>query len=148
MNFCSTKYNSFISLPYRLLDSPDCVCVSRSRRVVEDISDDPHDILREVVAIDQDQNSDHHLRNEDDQQDAGVGHGHAVGLLDSATAAEEGDEEDHASQHDEADGSECGIIFLEGISQITGLDEGHNTQTDECDTTQLEKRKRSLIKIL
>lgn len=94
------------------------------------------------MAIHQDENTDNHLGNEDDQQDAGVGHGHAVRLLDSSTAAEEGDEEDHASQHDETNGGECGIMFLEGITQITSLDEGHNSQSDECNTTQLEGNRR------
>ena len=47
----------------------------------------------------------HHLQQEDDAQQPGEGEGHAVALVDSTTASEEGDTEDDDTKDDEEDRS-------------------------------------------
>lgn len=101
-----------------------------------------HDVVHELILLHDHQHSDDHLRDNDDQQDARIGHGHAVRLPNGAAASEERDEEDDASQHDQDDGNEGGIMFLEGSLQVTSVDQGHDTQGDKGDASQLQKKNK------
>lgn len=130
------------SNPYRPLDGPNGLSVAGRRLVLENLADRVHDLGLEVLLVDQHKHRNHDLADEDDEQHAGIGHGHAVGLANGAAAAEEGDQEDDASEHDQDDRSECGIIFSERPLQVARVGQGDRADCDQGNAAQLYMEKR------
>lgn len=121
-----------------MLQGINGIHVSSCVGLVKDLLDHLKDLRLEVLLVDKHNHGDHDLADEDDQQEGGIGHGHAVRLLDGATAAEERDQEDDATEDDQHNGHRCGIIVVEDSLQVTGRDQGHNSDGHEGNTAQLE----------
>lgn len=134
-------------ITYALLDSVDGLHVALVVGRIEDLRDEVQDVGLEVLLVDKHDHGNHDLADEDDQQEAGIGHGHAVRLLDGATAAEEGDEEDDATEHDQDNGHGCGVILVEDSLQVASGHQGDDSNGHQGNTAQLEKREMELVNL-
>ena len=79
------------------------------------------------------------FNDEDETQEDGERHGHAVGLLDGAAATEEGDAKDDASYHHQQDrGVEKRVPKEVQVLAVQPLD--HRTSHDQDQTCELQKK--------